>query len=286
VHWRCLVVYQLLGSQETKSSGQSFFDPLRRTIATDARMKRVLRRWLSLLIPPTWRLPLAFHRNRLKQWRGELEQLRRWSSPDATAIDVGANEGLYSYKFAQWFGKVEAFEPNPSASKSLRDYRSPRIRIHEIALSASIGRGSLHVPVSPGGREEVGWGTLDPKEFKASQEIRATPVPMTTLDTFNFERVHVIKIDVEGHECEVLAGAIDTIHRCRPILLLEVKSSSRRFVTEYFQTLGYIFYFWDSTRLIELKDGIAAWDNSRDNLFVIPKEKAGSLTAVAGKARA
>jgi len=251
-------------------------------------MKRVLRSWLSHLTPPTWRLPIRFYWHRLrggeetKQWQSELEQLRRWSSSDATAIDVGANEGLYSYKFAQWFGTVESFEPNPLLAQRLRSYRSQKIHIHEIAISASEGHARLYVPVTTRGVDYHGWGTLDPTKLEGFQEQRAISVSVRTLDSFEFACVGVIKIDVEGHESEVLAGAIDTIRRCRPILLIEIKSASRPFVNEFFQSLGYGFYFWNLTRFIKLDTRITAWNNSTENLFAIPKEKSDSIVASAG----
>ena len=46
-------------------------------------------------------------------------------------------------------------------------------------------------------------------------------MPLSKLDAFQLERVDFIKLDVEGFESKVLAGAIDTIARCRPIMYIE-----------------------------------------------------------------
>jgi len=211
-------------------------------------------------------------------WQGELSQLKRWSSHAAIAIDIGANEGLYSYRFAQWFARVEAFEPNPLVVQRLRDYQSSKIKIHEVALSSSLGKACLHVPTSTNGSEEAGWATLDPtrldaKQFGVSPSIRMLSVPIKTLDSFTFDNVGVIKIDVEGHECDVLAGAEATLRRCRPVVLIEAKNESRFFVEEFFQELNYSLFFWDSYHLVCLSDGLASWNNPHVNLFAIPEEK-------------
>lgn len=256
--------------------------------ATLRRITKGLRHRLSLLTPPSWRLPLTFQRYRLRngpgarQWLDELEQLRRWSGPDVTAIDVGANEGLYSYKFARWFGTVEAFEPNPVMAHQLRQYGARNIHVHELALSSSARQADLHVPVTTRGFESHGWGTLEATAFDASQQQRTVPVQVRTLDSFHFGNVAVIKIDVEGHERDVLTGAGDTIDRCRPVVLTEVKADSRQFVSDFFQERKYRFYCWDAARFVELHDGLGSWMATSENLFAIPDEKSGAITSRTG----
>ena len=45
---------------------------------------------------------------------------------------------------------------------------------------------------------------------------------LRSLDSFGFERVSLLKIDVETYENEVLDGALDTIRRNRPVMLIEI----------------------------------------------------------------
>ncbi len=254
--------------------------PLRR--ATEG-----LRTRLRQLMPPSWRLPLTFQRYRIRrgpgarQWLYELDQLRRWSGPNVTAIDVGANEGLYSYKFAKWFGTVEAFEPNPEMARRLRQYGARNVRVHEVALSSSARQADLHVPVTARGFELHGWGTIEATALEA-REGRTVPVQVRTLDSFQFDNVAVIKIDVEGHERDVLIGAGDTIDRCRPVVLTEVKAESCRFVSDFFRERRYTFYCWDAGRFVELQDGPGAWTARPENLFAIPDEQAGAVTSRTG----
>src|SRR6202022_1062963 len=151
-----------------------------------------------------------------------LEQ--RWDR--GTAIDIGANEGLYSYVLAKLFDRVEAFEPNEAASSDLRDYNSPKINLHGVALSRSEGERALHVPISAG-VVSSGYGSLEPKTLPPSEGITTQIVQTRTLDSYGFKDVAFIKIDVEGHELQVLDGATDTIARCRPIILLATKTTAR-----------------------------------------------------------
>ena len=48
------------------------------------------------------------------------------------------------------------------------------------------------------------------------------PVLARTIDSYNFEEVDAIKIDVEGSELLVMQGAKDTIERCRPSIQVEI----------------------------------------------------------------
>ena len=53
------------------------------------------------------------------------------------------------------------------------------------------------------------------------------PAELRTLDSFGFERVSVIKIDAEHYENEVLDGAVETIRRNRPVIILEIMGGHR-----------------------------------------------------------
>jgi hypothetical protein len=53
------------------------------------------------------------------------------------------------------------------------------------------------------------------------QSIGKGTIPLKTLDSFGLLNVDMIKIDVEGFEGEILAGAIETIKKNKPILVIE-----------------------------------------------------------------
>ncbi len=49
-----------------------------------------------------------------------------------------------------------------------------------------------------------------------------------TLDSFNLEKVDILKIDVEGFECDVVEGAINTISKHKPKIILKMHGSKSR----------------------------------------------------------
>jgi uncharacterized protein YndB with AHSA1/START domain len=73
------------------------------------------------------------------------------------------------------------------------------------------------------------------------------------LDEYQFTDVSLLKVDVEGHELEVLQGASRTIDRERPVILVEVEqrhisvpiATVFRYITDY----GYRGFFWRHGRL-------------------------------------
>jgi FkbM family methyltransferase len=57
-------------------------------------------------------------------------------------------------------------------------------------------------------------------------------IPLKTLDSFNLSGIDMIKIDVEGFEEEILAGAFDTIKRNKPVIVVEQQKHEYKDATE------------------------------------------------------
>lgn len=150
----------------------------------------------------------------------ELRLLRRYVAANQLAIDVGANNGVYTYHLSRIAEKVIAFEPNPTFSRFLNNM--PRnVSVEQIALSDNCGSGTLSIPFGTHG-DATGWATLE--EMQGAS--KALPVQIRTLDSYNL-RPGFIKIDVEGHEHSVLSGAEHTIRSHKPILLIELENRHR-----------------------------------------------------------
>ena len=173
---------------------------------------------LKLLLPG-W---LYFaHKIAKEARRGEPEllALRGMVRKGCTAIDVGANRGFYSHALSRIAKRVEAFEPNPAVAAFARAKLGRRVHVHEVALSDRAGTAAFFVPRTPDGHGMHLLGNLG--NFHQTPDLDRTDVRLATLDSYAFRDVGFIKIDVEGSELEVIAGARATIARDRPNLLVE-----------------------------------------------------------------
>lgn len=176
----------------------------------------------------------------------ELHLLEFLCSRDKDAIDVGANDGSYVHYLRRHARKVIAFEPMPSLADALRAKFRHGVEIRSIALSDRAGTVELHMPVVDG-VTVTGCSTVSPTASATYPDHRAIEVPMATLDSSYEGDVGFIKIDVEGHEQAVLDGAVQTIRRCRPRMLVEIDErlspGGLARAKAYFKDLDYRGYF-------------------------------------------
>ena len=146
-------------------------------------------------------------------------------SEGATAVDVGANKGAYTFWMRRAVGprgRVVSIEPQPELAAYLRGVcRSmhwENVRVLEAAASDRAGAASLRVPgsgVSPGATLESGGA-----QAPGWRELRCETVRLD--DALAGEgRIALLKVDVEGHELPVFRGAAGILARDRPALLFE-----------------------------------------------------------------
>jgi FkbM family methyltransferase len=159
---------------------------------------------------------------------GESRALRALAEPDTTAIDVGANVGLLTIELADAVGpggSVWAFEPLPATVQRLRENVRlndlGNVELFELAVTDSESRALLNLADDPAYHS---LGTV----YENRDSGRQTEVPTTKLDTVwqarGTPRVSVIKIDTEGTEAAVVAGARAIIEACKPALVVEAPS--------------------------------------------------------------
>lgn len=163
---------------------------------------------------------------------GEMVAARQFLSPHKIAVDVGANVGLFTSVLAWRSKKVIAFEPNLVCARHLDKVAPRNCEIIAKAVSDSVGRAQLRMPVR-GGIAMDALGTID-EANRFRTETRATgsvthEVETTTLDQELLPRlasedsVALINIDAEGHEFAVLKGGEALIASHRPVLLVELE---------------------------------------------------------------
>src|SRR5512139_3365862 len=172
----------------------------------------------------------------------ELHLLEFLCRRDQDAIDVGANDGSYVHFLRRHARRVIAFEPMPSLARALHRKFRRGVVVESVALSDAAGVVSLRMPVVDG-VVVTGCSTVSSAASATYPAHRAIEVPMDRLDSIYGDDVGFIKIDVEGHEQAVLDGAVETIRRCRPRLLVEVDErlspGGLARAKAYFKDLGY-----------------------------------------------
>lgn len=143
----------------------------------------------------------------------ELEFLLSILTPDSVVYDVGANVGYHSTAFASRARQVISFEPNPQNFALLQQNTADHDRItrYQAAVSNTAGTGYI--------------GDFDPAVLgnfgHMTMGTSGIQVPCMTLDSVNHAPPDLIKIDVEGHEYEVLQGSKHLLESCRPVVYYE-----------------------------------------------------------------
>ena len=139
-----------------------------------------------------------------------------------TAIDVGANKGLYAYGLAKVANRVLCFEANPVLAKTLKRAVPANCEIISKAVSAKSGRCVLNIPATAKGTPSVNTATLETIDGNIAKTVE---VAMVSLDEvyadYGLSDVSFIKVDVEGHEEGVINGAKTLIEKERPTVMLE-----------------------------------------------------------------
>ena len=138
--------------------------------------------------------------------------------PGSVALDVGAYIGTHALlmgRLAGPAGRVYALEPQRKVFRELH---------HNVQLN---GLGDIVVPLRYALGATNAIVELDaPRsgiyEGGVAVGTGGDRVEMRTLDSFGFDNVSLVKIDVEGFEDAVLAGAVETIRANKPVILIEI----------------------------------------------------------------
>ena len=202
-------------------------------------------------------------------------------SEGMTVVDIGANVGAHTLFLARLCGvsgRVVGFEPTQYAFDKLRRNVelnpdvAPRISCLQVMLVAAAGSVVEEAIYSS-------WplGQTPSEELHAEHRGRLMATAGATAETLDgalarmaVHRVDFVKLDVDGHEAEVLEGAKRTFSRDRPAVLMELapfvfrdKMEKFTFLLQFFWALGY--------RLTDLSSGKLLPENVEEVVRMIPK---------------
>lgn len=183
-----------------------------------------------------------------------LELRRQYAGDGMVAIDCGANIGVHTVEWSRLmrgWGSVIAIEAQERVFYALVGNLALQNCLNVRALWAAVDAecGMLAIP-EPDYTMPSSFGSFELKPRLGNENIgqpidydKPTRLVRTvTIDSLVKDRVDLIKIDIEGMELEALAGAVETIKKCRPILVIEAIKVDKAQLEQLLAELGYDFY--------------------------------------------
>jgi len=151
--------------------------------------------------------------------QAELDMLLQLIDSSTVVYDIGSNVGYHTTAFASRAKTVYCFEANPEHFKVLRTNINNRKNCLMFNMAVSSTDGDILVEhfdasqVGNYGGVRVGAET-------------GTRVPKRSIDTMHIQPPGLMKIDVEGHELDVLRGAYHTIKKHQPVIYFEAQETA------------------------------------------------------------
>ena len=207
-----------------------------------------------------------------------IEQLiNECSDKKFTYIDIGANMGLRSLYALSTGRNVIMFEPNielKSFSENLfKDNNFNNYTIENLCLSDK--DGSLPFYIS----QNTYMSSLNKEYAKKDKSYKEIVVPVTSLDNYMKINPHIIpgiiKIDVEGHEYNVIKGCEHVISSYSPTFLIEILDKTEQnfeLLKIFFQKNYQIFGIANSNKLNLIKIDKSLFQNCQPTNYVITKK--------------
>jgi len=150
-------------------------------------------------------------------------------------VQAGGACGVWPLRYAQLFETVHTFEP---------------MALNRQCLNVNV-KGYDNIIVHPFGlsdKNESGDMVFDRSEHNNYGAVYFKPgsgdVKTMTIDSLELDVCDLIQLDIEGYELEALQGAVETIVKCKPVVVLEEKplpqlSRDHKAPRYYLESLGY-----------------------------------------------
>lgn len=159
---------------------------------------------------------------------GAVDVLLSLSDRKRVVFQAGGHVGLWPMRLARAFKTVYTFEPTPATFRCL-ERNTVNVK-NIVKLRSALGPKVGVAKMRP--TQSVGTWRVDDAEGYFE-------VPQTTIDAAQCSEVDAIVLDIEGFEVEALKGAVATIERCRPIILVEELPRATNAIRAHMRDLGY-----------------------------------------------
>lgn len=201
-----------------------------------------LRDDVTIAVPPSLSSITTYVLLEQEAWfEKEIDFLGAFLKPGMTAIDIGANLGVYSLPMARLVGpggRIFAYEPGGEARALLERSRDvngfDNLEVLGLALSDRAREGHL--------------GFADSSELRALGAGSGEPVRITSLDLENvahaWPAIDFIKIDAEGEEERIIAGGEAFFARQSPLVMFEIKAGNavNERLRQIYPAMGYTLF--------------------------------------------
>ena len=172
---------------------------------------------------------------------------------DSDVIEVGSNNGHFTIEFAELVGnkgRVFAYEPQRIIFQQLccNLFLNGIDNVFAYQLAIGNEKGVVKFEYADYfNNGSVNFGDVSVYDDKKSNFNSFEEVQSDTIDSFEFNEVKVIKIDVQGYESNVINGALKTIEKHRPYIFIEIEEkclikfgSSEKELIKIIEDLGYV----------------------------------------------
>jgi len=182
-----------------------------------------------------------------------LQSRRQHFGEGVIAIDCGANIGVHTIEWAQFmtgWGEVISFEAQERIFYALAGNIIMNNCFNARAIWAAVGAsaGEIGVPI-PDYHQPSSYGSLEILKTENTEFIgqninyqNTQSTQMIAIDDLKLDRVDLIKIDIEGMEIQALHGALETIERAKPLMLIEHIKTNIIDITNFLSNYGYKIY--------------------------------------------
>lgn len=179
--------------------------------------------------------------SRLEMYKVQANWLKKHIKYTNLYIDVGANFGHTILPLKRWFKKIVGFEITPSNFQCLAENTRGCSNVICYNLGLSNQHGMVNVLEY---RTAGSVNTIQSTRLITDSSRNRTPMivqrPVTTLDfMFPTEIASFIKIDVEGHEVEVIKGGRELISRSHGLLYIETSDKNRETICSLLDAFGW-----------------------------------------------
>jgi FkbM family methyltransferase len=183
-------------------------------------------------------------------WEPEIHTLiQKHAKSGTVAIDIGAFVGSHAVAMSKAVGRlgqVIAFEPSrkifAECAINLVVNNCFNAKVYRCALGAKQGMATMKVLDGGEAITHVSGVIYKSNKINKKKTLFYENVELRTLDSFNFNNVSLIKIDVEDFQDNVIAGALQTIKTNRPVIIFESSDPflyARNETAEIINALGY-----------------------------------------------